>query len=358
MTEANGMLPTFTDWIKRNWKMVAGISVSIICLYFAFGNIDWGKLWAVLKGVDYFKIFIAMAIIGAMLFVRGHRWSLFLKPVKKIPAVPLFWSTSIGFGVNNVLPARLGEVARAYSIYKKKDVPFGSAFGTIVVERLYDTFSILILFVICLFTLDFPDLSQLLGRSEQEVGVILTAMVAILLSGVLLLKLKTEMMLGIAAFFLRPFPKGFSEKIQGFFRNFIKGLTQTVNPLEMVWIIIISFGLWLTSAYTVWLIVDACNIDLNFSQTMVVLMSLVIAVSIPAAPGYAGTYHILCRNALMLVAGIPKEEALAIATLIHATNYIPQTALGLGALMYEGIAFSDVKRVKQRLEQEKNLPTG
>lgn len=339
----------------KNWKVWAGIFISCLFLYIAFDNINWKDLWDALLNVHYGQLFVAMVIVALMFFIRAHRWSLFLKPIKRIRLIPLFWSAAIGFGVNNILPARLGEVARAYSIHKKEKISFGTAFGSIVVERLYDIFSILFLFIACLFIFDFPSLSALFGRSETEIALLLGAIACILLSGVLLMRFKTEFILKLAGVFLKPLKKEWSEKTISLLRNFIGGLTQTKKPIEAAWIITLSFGLWIISAFTVWLAVEACNVEINLSQTMVVLMSLVVAVSIPAAPGYAGTYHYLASTALMLVVGIPKEESLTIATLIHAANYIPQTALGLGALTYEGIRFSDVKKLKVQLEEGEEI---
>lgn len=334
----------------KNWKVWVGIGISGLFLYIAFDNVDWKNLWNAMLEVNYAQLFLAMVIVALMFFIRAHRWSFFLKPIKNIRMIPLFWSATIGFAVNNILPARLGEVARAYSLHKKEEISFGASFGSIVVERLYDTFSILFLFIFCLFIFDFPSLSGLFGRSETEIAIMLGGIACVLLSGVLLLRFRTEFVLRLTGFFLTPLKKEWREKFISFLRNFISGLTQTKNPIEAAWILILSFGLWVISAFTVWLAVEACNVEINLSQTMVVLMSLVVAVSIPAAPGYAGTYHYLASTALMIAVNIPKEQALTIATLIHAANYIPQTTLGLAALMYEGIRFSDVKKIKEQLE--------
>ena len=345
----------------KHWKILVGIAVSIIFLYFAFGNIDWSKLWGAIIEVDKLKASMVIVIVGVMLLLRGYRWKFFLKPVKKIGVIPLFWSTAIGFGVNNTMPARLGEVARAYSIHKKANIKFGEAFGTIVVERLYDTFSILVLFVVCLFVFDFPDLSGLLGRSQTEIAILLGILVAMLLLIIVLLKWQTDRMLWIGdkvllvlfsfLFFLsREGRDRWRNRIIELMRSFIDGLTQSTNPLEMIWIVVLSFTLWIISAFTVHLCIDAFHIQFTVAQTMVVLMSMVIAVSIPAAPGYAGTYHYLASSALMLVMDMPKEQALSIATVIHALNYIPQTALGLSGLFYEGIRFSDVQDAADKVE--------
>lgn len=349
-------MKNFAGYLINILKVFLGIAISMVFLYIAFKDFKWENFYNALTKVNFLLLFLASTIIAGMFIIRGYRWSLFLKPVKKIGVISLSWSTAIGFGVNNVLPARLGEVARAYSIYKKENIPFGAAFGTIVVERLYDTFSALVLFVGCLFFIEFPDISnKLLGRSQAEVAVFLALIVMILIAVIVLLKTKTDMMLKIAGFFLSFLPKRWVDKILELMRNFISGLTQTKNPLEAVWIVLLSFILWAISAFTVWLVIYACGYNIGPSQTITVLMSLVFAVSIPAAPGYAGTYHAFCKEALILVGIQDPDVALSIATVIHAANYIPQTLLGIGALLFEGIKFSDVKKAKQRIDMGESI---
>jgi glycosyltransferase 2 family protein len=340
--------------MKKNWKVWIGVLVSLAFIYMAFGNIDWSALWESISSVDLFKASLSMLIVAAMLILRGYRWGLFLKPIETVGLVPLFWSTCIGFGLNNVLPARLGEVGRALSIHRKTRVGFAAGFGSIVVERLYDTFAILFLFVLCLAFMDMNQMAEMFGRSQLEIAAFLGAMSAILLAGVLLLKWQTDRMLWVARFFLPIIlPKTWRDKFIDGLRNFISGLTQSTSFSDVLKILAISMGLWAISGYTVWLVVDACHVTLTVPQTVVVLMAMVMAVAIPAAPGYVGTYHLLASKAIVLVTGLPWEQALAIATVIHAANYIPQTALGLAAVAYEGIKVSDLETAKEKLEETK-----
>ena len=53
-----------------------------------------------------------------------------------------------------------------------------------------------------------------------------------------------------------------------------------------------------------------------------------LAVSIPASPGYIGTFHFFCIAALSLY-GIGKNVALPFSVVLHASQYIPITLIGL-----------------------------
>jgi hypothetical protein len=253
-------------------KFFLGLAVSFIFLFFAFYDvhlrpltvtpkIDFGKMWHSITHADPLLVLAVMLQVVFMMFVRGHRWSLFLKPIKRISWIPLGWSTCIGFAVNNLLPARLGEVARAISVSRKAKIGFGAAFGTVVVERIYDALTLLALFVLSLYVWEFSGpMDKLAAAVKQQFGVNisqrliainLSVLVGAILLIVVFLKWKTEFALRIAGFFLRALPERWREKVLTGLRNFINGLTQTTEPLEVIWILFISAMLWIISAFSV-----------------------------------------------------------------------------------------------------------
>jgi len=348
----------------RDPKFYLGLFVSLFFLFLAFydvnlrpfsvqAKIDFGEMWHSITHVDPLLILIVMAQVVFMLFVRGHRWSLFLKPVKRLPWIPLGWSTCIGFAVNNLLPARLGEVARSISASRKSGLGFGTVFGTVVVERIYDTLTILILFVFSLYVLEFSEpiakISQAahaefgVAITQQSLAINLSVLVAIILAAIIMLKWKTELSLHIAGFFFKPLPQRWREKIINGLRNFIGGLTQTTVPWEVAWIVVLSAALWIISAISVWLALLACDLNISFTDSILVLMALVIAVSIPASPGYIGPYHFLAATAISLSTGEPWEKAMGGAIVLHLANYLPQTLFGLFALAREGLSLKEIE---------------
>ena len=123
-----------------------------------------------MKKVDYWYIIpvILLNLIGFLF--RSLRWKYLIEPVKIIRLLNLFSSVMIGFMANNVLPVRLGEIVRAYSIGKMEKISRSSAFATVVVERVLDIFFILLVFLILFFlfpfSVSFPD--YLLENTYKE----------------------------------------------------------------------------------------------------------------------------------------------------------------------------------------------
>jgi uncharacterized membrane protein YbhN (UPF0104 family) len=60
---------------------------------------------------------------------------------------------------------------------------------------------------------------------------------------------------------------------------------------------------------------------------------------IPAAPGYIGTYEVFTISALGLF-GATREEALALALVMHAWVLVVTTGLGVASLGSSGLGFS------------------
>ncbi len=343
---------------SRDPKVYVGLAVSVFFIWLAFRELDPRVMWQSIVTANPWLLFFVMAQVFLMLFVRGHRWSLFLKPVQPgLSWVVLGWSTCIGFAVNNLLPARLGEVARSISASRKTGIAFSTVFGTVVVERIYDILSILLLFALSLFVWDFAGpmdklsaaVKEELGYTvtQQSIAVNLSALVAVIIMVIVILKWKTEFSLRVARLLLTPLPERWRDKVVSVLRKFINGLTQTTNPLEVVWIVFISISLWVISWFSVLVGLWACGIDAGPTEAVFVIMAMVVAVSIPASPGYVGPYHFLAATAITMTAGVGWDQAMGAATVIHLANYLPQTLFGLYALSREGLSF---KRIRQEAE--------
>jgi uncharacterized protein (TIRG00374 family) len=340
---------------RRDPKVYLGLGVSAVFFWLAFRKIDLAATWQAMAGANLPLILAIGVLVLSMLFIRGHRWSLFLRPIKRVSGLQLGWSTCIGFALNNLLPARLGEVARSLSASRKTGVTFGAALGTVVVERIYDTLSLLILFALSLYAWDYSGpMAKLtaaihdhfgIGLTQRGIAINFSIFVGGLLTVIVLLKWQTDRTLRAARFFLKPLPDRWAEKFVAGLRHFIGGLTQTTNPLEMIWIVIISFGLWIISVFTAYLGLRACGIPASLTDSFFVLMSWGLAVSIPASPGYFGTFEFLSATAIVLTAGVGWDQAMGASIILHLSNYVPQTAIGLFALLREGLSLKEIEEI-------------
>ncbi|MBW5399952.1 flippase-like domain-containing protein, partial [Brachyspira pilosicoli] len=123
---------------KTAINITIGIIISIACLYFAFRGIDIKGSIEVVKNINVTYFIISLILSVVIIALRGLRWECFIplkKPIKKRTVV---MATYIGFMANNILPAKLGEVARAYILGIKEDVSKSALIASVVTERLFD----------------------------------------------------------------------------------------------------------------------------------------------------------------------------------------------------------------------------
>src|SRR5579862_6264774 len=167
--------------MKLDWRGALGIVLSAGLLAWVLSQIPLTQVWAVLRSSNLL-LFAAAAFFATICVpLRAIRWRPILDPVApRLPYGPLWRASAIGMMVNNVVPARVGEVARAYALTREEpQVPFSASLASLAVDRLFDAFVVLVLTVIPMFLPSFPK-----GAMIGHVSVMRIAMVgAVLLCG-------------------------------------------------------------------------------------------------------------------------------------------------------------------------------
>jgi uncharacterized protein (TIRG00374 family) len=335
-------------------RYLLGLGVSVLFLWLALRKVDFRELWQVIANAEFGLLLLVMLLTFAMLFLRGLRWYFFLKPIRRLPVIGLGWSVAIGFAVNNIIGARLGEVARSLSVSRKYGLAAATVLGTVVVERVWDAVSLLALVAIGLFLWDFSrPLEQLVVAVDQGLGIQLdpsaivvstSVVIVVILVGVAVVRFWGE---GIASGLDRTLallPKRWRRVFTEGLRSFSRGLTQTSNPLEVCEVVLLSALVWVAGSFGVWICLRACHIDAGPVDAAFVLFALAVAVAIPSGPGYFGTYHFIAASAIGLSTGAPWSQATGAAIVLHLSHYLPRTVAGILALVREGLGLGELKR--------------
>ncbi|HQY52358.1 MAG TPA: lysylphosphatidylglycerol synthase transmembrane domain-containing protein, partial [Ignavibacteria bacterium] len=137
--------------MKKYLKTIVLFAITFFFLYLAFKGNDFSELFEKLKSANYFYA-LAGAFTGVVIgsYIRALRWRYFLNPLKKdLPIYNLFSSTMIGYMMNSIIP-RTGEIYRPVLLANKEKISRASAFGTILVERVFDVLTMLVSFGICI----------------------------------------------------------------------------------------------------------------------------------------------------------------------------------------------------------------
>jgi len=263
-----------------------------------------------------------------------------LAPVKEnIRFRNLFSGVMIGYFINNVLP-RAGELARPYTIGKLESIPKSAAFGTIVIERMIDTVSFLLLVVLVPIVYHGPLRESFPWLANAGIIILCVTLVLLVVTVALMLRRDwTDAILSVAGKFL---PVRFRRALDGLAHSFLDGFLFLKQPGNFLIIFVLSFLVWFM--YILMMYVSFCAFDLDgqlgLGDALVVQAISSIGVAMPT-PGATGTYHMFTSQALVRLFRIPDEVALSFATVTHAVGYIGITVVGLYYFLQDHIKVSE-----------------
>lgn len=313
---------------KIDLKFWLGIGVSLFFMVLLLDKIDFLTLGEALRSADYRYIFLAIIFTFANYFMRAVRWRYLLISEKSIPLSSLYPATIIGYMANNLLPARLGEFVRAYTLARKEQLETPAVFASLVIDRLFDGFSVLLLLLVTLFTLQLPAGMEDAAIALRAGGAVMFIIYCAVVLFLYLLKRQTMRTLSAVGYVLKPFPGRISGAIIPLLGSFIGGIRLSSKTRHSVALVITSALIWLFCLLSVNMTLRSFNINLPLSASIFILILLVFAVMVPASPGFIGTYHYACYKGLA-VFDIPETTSVSVALIMHGTGFFPVIIAGL-----------------------------
>ena len=331
-------------------KMILGLVISILFTYLAFRRVNVHQMVDLFLEANYWYFIAAILVLFFSHFARAIRWGYLVKPIHEVKIFTLFNALIIGYMFNVFLPAHLGEFIRAYVIGQKEPISSSSAFATIVIERILDVFSLLIIMMFALVIFPFPDW-------VKTSGYITFIFILLLFLLLILMKRNRERWQHWMLNLSKPLPQHWGRKVDESVRSFLDGVVPLKNKSHYLIIFFLSILIWAGYVYVFQLIFygfDFVQIySLPWYAALVLLVITTISILVPSSPGYIGTYHYLCQLSLGLFA-VPASPALSYALITHSVNIFPVLVLGLIILSYEGLNIKTV-RAKMDGEGERNI---
>jgi hypothetical protein len=345
--------------MKIGWRNGLGIALSIALLYWAFHAVDFGRVLYHLRNSNLYY-FAGATIVGTLIFpVRARRWRPILASVA--PGLPLgmLWrSTAIGMMVNNVVPARAGELARAYALTRETSrVSFSAAIASLAVDRVFDAFVVLLLMVSALLDPAFPGQRLVAGRPVEEWMVSGAVLVAIAVFALYLIVFFPERVIRLFELFTRRVAPRLEERGVEALKAFAAGLGVLRHPARFLEVLFWAIVHWLMNGVAFWLAFQAVGIVAPFSAALVVQGLIAIGVAVPSAPGFFGVFEYIGQQGLGLY-GVDAARATSWAIGFHVLTYIPITLIGIYYFARLGMHFSDLKRAEDAAGAAEPAPRG
>ena len=323
---------------KQILKFTVITLVIAVLMYLAFRGIDFDLLFEELKKTNYFYALLG-AFIGVFIggVIRAIRWRYFLDPIKKdIKFKNLFSSMMIGYMMNSIVP-KSGEVSRPVVIARQENISRAAAFGTIIVERIFDMLSLLASFGFCLFLFR-EQISDTFGDDLEQYALYSSIVIFLIVVAIVIMIMnfeKTEVF--IEKYVVRFLPKKYKEKAKEIFVSLINGFLFIKYPRNYLSIFVLSVLLWLSYVLSAYVMFFAFDIKLGFLDANLLLTIITVTLVLPLPGNGAGAFHFFCTTTLVSIYGINREVALGYATVSHLLNLLLLVGVGFYYSIKENI---------------------
>lgn len=316
----------------KNLKFWIGIVLSLIFLWLSIRGVNWPEVVKSFAKVNYLYLAAGILVLILANFFRALRWRSLLGRIKVIPIYDLFSIIMIANLLLNTLPARIGEVMRAYLLGKKYDISKTSCFSTIVVERVFDGCFAMSFFVVALWiypgdiSISVPGVPHF---SVKKAIYTLSLIYAAALIFLLLLKMFPAHVKRVLAILLHYFPEGIKSRGSSLADSFISGLSVFNDFRHLFLSLIISGIVWILLPCFYYLGLLGFGIEKDFYLNFILMGFIVIAVMIPAAPGYIGIFHFSVQMTLQKFFNVSPSVALSYAWVMWVCGMVVNVIPGL-----------------------------
>lgn len=338
----------------RDRRFLIGVVVSIILLGLFLYKTDFAGMWRAIKEANYLFLIPGVLIYFCGVYFRSLRWKFFLKPLGNFSSFRLFPLVVIGFLVNNVLPGRLGIIARAYILGEKEKISKMSVGGTLVAEQLFDGVTLL------LFALIVSFFAPLTG-SVATVVYVAAGLFSVALLLCFVLALSRRFTRKAIAILLAILPKRWHKMTEGLLLRLVDGLGFMRSPKRMVTILILSVTVWLCEAGLFYMVALSFDLQQPFYIMMLVTAVANLSWALIFTPGGIGSFDIACQRTLLLlppagfVASTYEASVSAYVVVVHAIILFPVIALGFVFLWKENLSLAKVVGERKKLEKKDSI---
>jgi len=335
--------------LLRSLRFWLGAAISALLIALFLRATHPGEIADALEQADYWWLLPALVVFFVGVGARCLRWSVLMRPLAPIGPVRLFPYAVIGYMANNLLPARAGEVVRAYVTGDREGVSRMGVFGTIAVERLFDGCILVVLLLVSGAIVGFED-SRL-----QWVAVASTALFVAAVVGFYVLTLRPERARAVIHWMLRFLPERLEHRAEDMADSLVKSLRSVHDWRSLVAVVVLSGIAWTVEAASYALIGQGFGLDVGFGHYTLLLAAANLAIIIPTFFGGTGPFEWAVK--LVLVgAGVAEATAGAYSIVAHAFILIPTTILGLIFLWSWGISFRRITGARVEVAEEAAAP--
>ena len=321
-------------------RLGIGILISVVFLGATLSQVDLAKVARTITDASPAWLLVAFGIVVVDLGLRALRWQVLLRGIPgaetKAPYNLAVGYLMIGFTLNAILPARLGDIARAILAGNGFKIPRLAVFGTILIERFSDGLTMLGLALLS---------SVIVAAGIQQLRELAVFAIAAGIAGLIAL--------GIFLVILTR-PRVRATKLGALVFGFVGRIAVGGGALTTVrgalTVLLLTAACTTTAILVAWAVSNSVGLDLAPVEVVLFLSGIALSLAIPAAPGALGTYEFV-GTAIVTSLGYPAELGLATILLMRFITVFPPALAGLVSLFVLDVRPGDIVHAAESADE-------
>lgn len=329
---------------SRRFWIGLGIAFFFLFLFIFQVRDEFGGMAQALGEAKYIFLLPALLVYLVGVFLRAVRWRYLLKPLRIFSSFRLFPLILIGMLVNNILPARLGIVARAIILGEREGISKMATGGTMVVEQVFDGVTLLLFAAIISF------FAPLEGLLQQVVYITAGLFLGALALCFILASSPRLARIAIAAV-LHFLPQRWQGKAEGWLILLIEGMQIMRSPRKLIAVFALSTLVWLCEAGMFYMVAFSFDLELDFYVFLLATSVSNLAWVLLMTQGGLGAFDLACQQTLVAF-GITVGVASSYVVVLHALILLTTIPLGFLFLWMENLSLAKIVPKGRKLAEE------
>jgi glycosyltransferase 2 family protein len=317
------------------------LAILVYLQYRHWRTFDWSTFWSQTHRINKIHVLHGIALIYLGYGMRALRWRIFLQPVRpKTRTIDLISPTLVGF-TGLALLGRAGEFIRPYLIARRTELPVSSQVAVWGVERIFDIGAFTVLMLLAIFL---PSALPSIPHPEyylrfREIGFALTAIVSATAVAAVVIRRNGERVaawienwrLGWVAQRFPNLAANLEHKLAVKVREFGMGLNTIHGPWSMLWLTLVSIGMWYLIALAYQEVTHSYGVDalaIPVSQLLILMFSSMLG-SMLQLPAVGGGSQIATISTLSSVFDVSPELAASCGILLWLVTFAAVVPSGL-----------------------------
>lgn len=324
--------------------LVGVLTLGLIAIFLR--SADLGQVWVEIGRARWDLLAAATIVTCATYLIRALRWQYLLQPIGPTHFMTAFRTTVIGFSATFLLPGRVGEFLRPYLLARREGLDVTACFATIIVERLLDLLTVVMLFASFVLVFD-PGVAASDPRVFRAVvsgGFVAAAAGVAGFVTLFFLAGHPEALGRVALGVERVLPERFAHLLSRLLTAFARGLAVVRQPRRLLITLCLSLSLWLSIAVGIWLVSRSFGMPLPYTGSFLLTALLVVGVAAPT-PGGIGGFHEMFRIGATSFYGTQNDRAVGAAIVLHAVSFVPVALAGLVFMAQDGLSLKSLRRL-------------